>query len=55
MYHLKGNDESFSANVVFNEIEFLNQKLWPFKEVPLRETYPQTFSPEFLSICEYNS
>ena len=20
-----------------------------------QETYPQTFSPEFLSICEYNS
>ena len=31
MYHLKGNDESFFENVVFNEIEFLNKKLWPFK------------------------
>ena len=32
MYHLKGNDESFFENVVFNEIEFLNQKvcgIWP--------------------------
>ena len=31
MYHLKGNDESFFENVVFNKIEFLNQKLWTFK------------------------
>ena len=26
--HLKGNDESFSENVLVNEIEFLNQKLY---------------------------
>ena len=31
MYHLKGDDESFLKNVVFNEMEFLDQKLWPFK------------------------
>ena len=31
MYHLKGNDESFLENLVFNESEFRNQKLWPFK------------------------
>ena len=31
MYQLKGNDDSFFESVVFNEIEFLNQKLWPFK------------------------
>ena len=31
MYHLKANDESFFENVVFNEIEFLNQKFWSFK------------------------
>ena len=30
-YHLNGSDDSFFENVVFNEIEFLNQKLWPFK------------------------
>ena len=36
MYHLKGDDESFSENVVFNETEFLNQsyghlsRIWPF-------------------------
>ena len=26
IYHLKGNDDSLFENVVFNEIEFLNQK-----------------------------
>ena len=31
MYHLIGNDETFFENVVFNKIEFLNQKLWPFQ------------------------
>ena len=31
MYPLKGNDECFFENVVFNKIEFLSQKLWPFK------------------------
>ena len=31
MYHLKGNDDSVLVKVVFNEIEFLNQMLWPFK------------------------
>ena len=32
---------------------------WALRRFPYllfwRETYPQTFSPEFLSICEYNS
>ena len=31
MYQLKANDQSFFESVVFNEIEFLNQKLWLFK------------------------
>ena len=31
IYHSKGNDESFPKMKFFTEIEWLNQKLWPFK------------------------
>ena len=35
-------------------VSYLNLRRFP-NLLFWRETYPQTFSPEFLSICEYNS